>query len=189
MSTETRWPRPPAEGYHFEDLFTLPDLPPHTELLDAGLVFAAPRTDHHQLLVTLLETRIREVAPASLRVRREMMVRFSDRTGLEPDVVVVRAEAVNGRHQGSFDVADVLLAVEVVSPSSAERDRDTKPHKYAGAGIPYFWRVEWEVGPPTVVTHALGETGQYRPTGEFAERLIVADPFAVDIDLLEADKL
>lgn len=117
------------------------------------------------------------------------MVRFSDRTGLEPDVVVVRAEAVNGRHQRSFDVADVLLAVEVVSPSSAERDRDTKPHKYAGAGIPYFWRVEWEAGPPEVATYALGEDGQYRPTGEFAGRLVVVDPFAVDIDLLEADKL
>lgn len=62
MSAETRWPVPPAEGYHFEDLFTLPDLPPHTELLDGGLVFVAPQTNYHQLLVTLLETRLREAA-------------------------------------------------------------------------------------------------------------------------------
>ncbi len=41
-----------------------------------------------------------------------------------------------------FQAADLLLAVEVVSPDSESRDRDTKPRKYAAAGIPYFWLVE-----------------------------------------------
>ncbi len=30
----------------------------------------------------------------------------------------------------------------MVSPDSEARDRDTKPHKYAAAGIPHFWLVE-----------------------------------------------
>ncbi|MEU3204191.1 hypothetical protein ABZ702_09945 [Streptomyces cyaneofuscatus] len=28
----SRWPRPPLDGYTVDDLFTLPDLPPHTQL-------------------------------------------------------------------------------------------------------------------------------------------------------------
>lgn len=39
----------------------------------------------------------------------------------------------------AYQAADVLLAVEVVSPDSGARDRETEPHKYAGAGIPSFW--------------------------------------------------
>lgn len=38
-----RWPVPPPEGYRVEDLFTLPDLPPHTELIDGSLVFVSRR--------------------------------------------------------------------------------------------------------------------------------------------------
>lgn len=34
----SRWPVPPQDGYTVDDLFTLPDLPPHTELLDGSLV-------------------------------------------------------------------------------------------------------------------------------------------------------
>ena len=28
----SRWLRPPLDGYTVDDLFTLPDLPPHTQL-------------------------------------------------------------------------------------------------------------------------------------------------------------
>ncbi len=37
-----RRPVPPQDGYSVDDLYTLPDLPPHTELLDGSLVFASP---------------------------------------------------------------------------------------------------------------------------------------------------
>jgi len=40
--------------------------------------------------------------------------------------------------------AEVLLAVEVVSPGSVTTDRITKPAQYAAAGIANFWRVETE---------------------------------------------
>jgi hypothetical protein len=31
------WPRPPEGGCTVDDLLTLPDLPPHTELIDGSL--------------------------------------------------------------------------------------------------------------------------------------------------------
>jgi hypothetical protein len=42
-----RWPVPPRDGYTVDDLFTLPDLPPHTELIDGSLVFVSPQRDFH----------------------------------------------------------------------------------------------------------------------------------------------
>lgn len=39
-------------------------------------------------------------------------------------------------------MASVRPAIEVVSPDSIGRDRETKPVKYARAGIPHCWRVE-----------------------------------------------
>lgn len=41
-----------------------------------------------------------------------------------------------------FPPADVAIAVDIVSPSSAEDDRISKPHHYVKAGIPEYWRVE-----------------------------------------------
>lgn len=42
-----QWPVPPQDGYTVDDLFTLPDLPPHTELIDGSLVFVSPRRAGH----------------------------------------------------------------------------------------------------------------------------------------------
>ncbi|MFI9415012.1 hypothetical protein [Nocardia gamkensis] len=41
-----QWLRPPPGGFVAEDLDRLPDLPPHTELIDGSLVFGI----HHDRL-------------------------------------------------------------------------------------------------------------------------------------------
>jgi hypothetical protein len=45
----TSWPEPPPDGYTVDDLFSLPDLPPHTELIDGSLVFVSPQRSFHTL--------------------------------------------------------------------------------------------------------------------------------------------
>jgi Uma2 family endonuclease len=57
-----------------------------------------------------------------------------------PDLVVVCRD--NPFHDNGYDPGGVLLAVEVVSPSSVTLDRVTKPAIYAEQGIPYFWRID-----------------------------------------------
>ena len=87
--------------------------------------------------------------------------------------------------------SDVLVVVETVSPSSQERDRDTKPHKYAGVGIPYFWRIERD-GDQRYVGYTFEldqENDRYRPTGSYVNRLTTDSPFPLDIDLTEVDRL
>ncbi|MEV7846324.1 MULTISPECIES: Uma2 family endonuclease [Streptomyces] len=187
----SRWPVPPQDGYTVDDLFTLPDLPPHTELIDGSLVFVSPQRDFHSTMIDLLVTGLRSTAPPEVKVRREMTVVLDRRNGPEPDVSVVRTEAVTGPDVTRYQAADVLLAVEVVSPDSEARDRETKPGKYATAGIPHFWLVEMTGTDqhPVVRVYELDPvTKAYALTGIHHDRLKTGVPFPVDIDI-SADAL
>ncbi|PCG82883.1 hypothetical protein CIB93_27770 [Streptomyces sp. WZ.A104] len=182
----SRWPVPPQDGYTVDDLFTLPDLPPHTELIDGSLVFVSPQRDFHTTMIDLLVTGLRSTAPPEVKVRREMTVVLDRRNGPEPDVSVVRTEAITGLDVTRYQAADVLLAVEVVSPDSEARDREAKPHKYATAGIPHFWLVEMTGTDqhPVVRVYELDPvTKAYALTGIHHDRLKTGVPFPVDIDI------
>ncbi|WP_330174060.1 Uma2 family endonuclease [Streptomyces sp. NBC_01498] len=188
----TPWPVPPQDGYTVDDLLTLPGLPPHTELIDGSLVFVSPQRYFHSIVIDMLMAGLRRTAPSEVKVVREMTVQLDESNGPEPDLCVVRAEAVTSREQTRFDVADVSLAVEVVSPDSEARDRDTKPHKYAGAGIPHFWLVEMAGADqhPVVQVYELSTvTKSYALVGIHHERLKLSVPFDIDIDLAEVDNL
>ncbi|MGC9494792.1 Uma2 family endonuclease [Streptomyces sp. WG7] len=181
-----RWPMPPTDGYTVDDLFTLPDLPRHTELIDGSLVFVSPQRRFHYPVINMLFNGLRSSLPPGFSVEQEMTVLLDDRNGPEPDVSVVRADAVTGLDQTSFRATDVLLAVEVVSPESESRDRTTKPLKYAAAGIPHFWRVEkgGTDGSPVVHVHELDlRTKAYAHMGLHRDRIKVDKPYAIDIDL------
>jgi Uma2 family endonuclease len=181
-----RWPVPPQDGYTVDDLFTLPDLPPHTELIDGSLVFVSPQRFFHFTMIDLLMAGLRCSVPEGLKVVREMTVVLDRRNGPEPDVSVVRAEAVTGLEQTRFEAEDVLLAVEVVSPDSEARDRDTKPRKYAAAGILNFWLVEMAGANqhPVVRVYELDPLSKtYALTGIHHDRLKVGVPYDIDIDI------
>lgn len=181
-----RWPVPPQDGYTVDDLFTLPDLPPHTELIDGSLVFVSPQRDFHSTMIDLLVTGLRRTVPKELKVRREMTVVLDRRNGPEPDVSVVRAGAVTGPDLTRFEAKDVLLAVEVVSPDSEARDRDAKPRKYAAAGIPYFWLVEM-ADPnqhPVVRAYEIDPVNKtYALTGIHHDYLKLTVPYDIDVDI------
>ncbi|MFJ9717183.1 Uma2 family endonuclease [Streptomyces sp. NPDC101213] len=184
-----RWPVPPQDGYTVDDLFTLPDLPPHTELIDGSLVFVSPQRIFHSLMIDLLVTGLRGSVPEGLKVLREMTVVLDRRNGPEPDVCVVHARSVTSREQTRFEAADVLLAVEVVSPDSEARDHDTKPRKYAAAGIPHFWLAEMsaEHRQPVVRTYELDPvTKTYEPTGTHRDQLKLTVPYDLSLDISSA---
>ncbi|MFC7221174.1 Uma2 family endonuclease [Streptomyces polyrhachis] len=186
-----QWPVPPEQGYTVDDLFTLPGLPPHTELIDGSLVFVSPQRVFHSLVMYLLEAGLRRTAPPEVRVRREMTVVIDKRQGPEPDLLVVSAEAEADTGQTHYRAEDVSLAVEVVSPDSEARDRLRKPQLYAKGGIEHFWRVEQgEDGLPVAYVYERDPaTGEYALTGIHRNRLKLAVPFPVDIDLTELERL
>ncbi|MFE4408961.1 Uma2 family endonuclease [Streptomyces sp. NPDC056821] len=188
----SRWPMPPQDGWTVDDLHTLPGLPPHTEMIDGSLVFVSPQRYFHSIVIDLLVSGLRRTTPPRLKVTREMTVVIDRKNGPEPDVSVIRAEGVTSRSQTSFRASDVVLAVEVVSPDSESRDRDTKPRKYAAAGIDHFWLVEMVGEEERPVVHVYERdpvTKTYIVTGIHHDRLKLSVPFDIDIDLTEIDTL
>lgn len=184
------WHRPPETGFWAEDLDYIPDLPPHTELIDGSLVFVSPQANFHMLTISLLEMVLRRLVPSQLRVRREMTITVGPRQRPEPDLLLVRAEGITGPEQTTYRPEHVELAVEVVSRESEVRDRERKPQLYAEAGIPHFWRVENTEGRPTVYVYELDPaTSTYALTGIHHDRLKLTVPFDIDVDLTEIDRL
>ncbi len=178
------WPIPPAGGWTADDLDRLPNLPPHTELIDGSLVFVSPQTLFHSRAVDFFNWQIQSLVPAGLEVVREFTIDIDRRNRPEPDVVVVDEEVVAGPELTRFPASSVRLAIEVVSPESVDRDRETKPLKYARAGIPHFWRVENKEGRAVVYVYELDPaTGAYVATGIFHDRLKISVPFPIDLDL------
>ncbi|MFD8754319.1 Uma2 family endonuclease [Kitasatospora sp. NPDC059577] len=187
------WLRPPVGGYTAEDLDRLPDLPPHTELIDGSLIFVSPQTIFHMSTLRVLEWALVRAVPPGWAVWREMTIMLNRRNRLEPDLLVVDKRVNSGprgRKGTSCQPEDVLLAVEVVSEESQERDRDTKPRKYAAAGIAHFWRVEDDDdGRPVVYVYELDPaTRAYGLTGIYHKQLKVDRPFPVEIDLTDASE-
>jgi Uma2 family endonuclease len=184
-STPT-WPIPPEGGWTADDLDRLPNLPPHTELIDGSLVFVSPQTAFHERAVDFFKWQLRSLAPADFEVFREFTIDIDQQNRPEPDVIVLRREAWKESGQTRFPAEAVLLAIEVVSADSVARDRETKPLKYARAKIPHYWRVEDEKGRAAVHAFELEPTtGTYTSVGIFRERMKVSAPFPVDLDLAE----
>lgn len=178
------YPMPPVGGWTADDLDRIPGLPPHTELIDGGLFFMSPQTYFHMATLRLLENALLDHAPEDLDVVREMTTKLAKRDRPEPDLMVVPQSALTGPRQTWYDPADILLAIEIVSDDSEERDREIKPRKYAGARIPHFWRVEENEGLPVVYVYELDPaTHSYAVTGIHHNQLKVVVPFPVDVDL------
>ncbi|MFB7494169.1 Uma2 family endonuclease [Streptomyces sp. NPDC056161] len=187
----TRWPVPPAEGWTADDLDRIPGLPSHTELIDGALVFRSPQTRFHAYAARLLDHALLNQAPDQLDVDRDMTVRLDKKNRPEPDIVVFHTRAGTGPDQTWYGPEDVVLAVEVVSPDSRERDREVKPRKYAQAGVPHFWRVEQDEnkGFPVVHVYELDPaTTTYALSGIFHDRLKLTVPFDIEIDLTAIDR-
>lgn len=175
--------------YTAEDLDRIPDLPPHTELIDGNLIFVSPQAFFHLLAINAISRALERTVPPHLFVADRMTVKLDAQNRVEPDVLVVDNEALGSIRQTGFDAADALLVVEVISPESRTRDRKEKPGKYAAAGIPHFWIVD-DVDDKTVVeVFKLNQgLGSYERVGRFDGNVELEDPFPIVLDLWEVDQ-
>jgi Uma2 family endonuclease len=182
------WLVPPYEGWHFEDLLALPlDGSQHVELIDGALIPLGPASKFHIQVIRNLQAQFDQWCPADYRADSEKIVRIDDDNGPEADVLVVKASAHDDPERaGWYDGSDVLLAVDVVSPSTRARDRERKPQIYAKAAIKFLWRVEDDDDSPVIYTAELdAASAAYNVTGIFYHRLKLSVPFPIDLDLGE----
>jgi Uma2 family endonuclease len=159
------------------DLPDLPDDGNRYEVIDGELlVTPAPSLPHqaavgelHLLVapyVTAQKLGYTFVAPAD--------VVFSPRRGVQPDVFVT--PPVDGRRPKKVD--RLLLAVEVLSPSSARADRVKKRNLFRDEGVPEYWIVDLDA-------RTIERSTPTEPRPEIlAERLIwMPDPAAAPLDI------
>jgi Uma2 family endonuclease len=124
----------------------LPDDGNRYEVLDGQLFVTPAPTWRHQEAVVALRDILREyfrrervghafIAPAD--------VVFTPERAVQPDVFVV--PLVDGRRPEHYDqVRHLLLAAEIVSPSSARADRVEKRAIYAEEGVDEYWVIDLE---------------------------------------------
>ncbi|MBS2961808.1 Uma2 family endonuclease [Actinocrinis puniceicyclus] len=177
-------PMTPEDGWTLDNL---PDnLPKHTELI-RGVLVMSPQKTWHMAIIRMFDRQLYDQVPDEYALLFEMAVRRSNRSAPEPDLSIVRAGAVEA-DKSIYSPADVLVAAEIISPESEERDREDKPIMYAAMGIPTFWLVERGADlAPIVHEHQL-YGGAYRLMRTHIGHLQTEIPFSMEVRL-EAPKL
>lgn len=179
---EDVWIRMPrGRSWTWADLQEIPDDGHRYEIVDGSLHVSPSPSRPHQVAAGRVRDLLLAAAPADVEVVETVDIE-TENDVLEPDVVVLPAD-VAYTTGGALKPTQVLLAVEVVSPSSRRMDRMVKPSILAEAGVPAYWRVELDgPGAPLVVRYALDD-GVYREvaTVRSGESVTVDVPFAVEL--------
>lgn len=126
-----------------EERNALPDDGNRYEVVDGELLVTPAPSWRHQDAALELSVLLKSyaerhdlyclIAPAD--------VTFSPRRVVEPDVFVVPQGG--GRRPSRFeDVGRLVLAVEILSSSTARADRHTKRRLYQSEGVPEYWIVD-----------------------------------------------
>ena len=154
----------------------MPEDGAHRHELVEGVLHVVPRpVPMHQYVIYRLMAQLNDQLPQDLVAVQDVEVVLEHTqlvTVRVPDLVVVPTARLTAPR---YQAADVLLAVEVVSPGSGRTDRVAKMFDYADAGIGCYWIVELD--PVVLIAHVLVD-GDY-------EIVAKSDPTAPGpIDLL-----
>jgi len=167
------------------DLEGMPDDGRRYELIDGELLVSPAPGFRHQKVVAKLIVALDTVCPKGMHVLSAPFgVRTSMHTELQPDVLVTRDEDVTEKY---LPVAP-LLAVEVLSPSTARSDLLKKKSAYEQMGVPSYWVVD--PFDPSLWVFELDENGFYQTIADVArdKAFEATQPFSVRIvpdDLLD----
>jgi len=144
----------PRVGWTVDDLNDLPDDGFRHEILDGRLVLTPPPDNRHVGVTEELADLLQRQIPPELRaVAAGAGVRIrGGTTYFIPDLVVLRRAVLKQAGNG-LEPCDVVLVVEVLSPSNARTDLILKRHDYAAERIPAYWIVDPEKKKITVLEH------------------------------------
>ena len=173
---------PAQEGWTVADVDALPDRDGvRYELVDGVPHVMTPARGRHQTAARRVANELEATAPPGCAVFESVGVVLAPDQRPIPDVVVLRDTSLD-TDLFNFPVDLVLLAVEIVSPSTRSDDRFRKPALYAQAGIPCYLRVELD--PPHVVAYRIGADGLYEEAGraDAGAVLTLTEPFPITID-------
>jgi Uma2 family endonuclease len=109
------------------------------ELIGGALAMSPSSKPWHGLVSLRLHEALATALGEAFRVYLDLDVIVDEENVPRPDVFVVRSSPYDPDRV--TEAADVLLAIEIMSPGSKTNDRRVKPALYRDAGIP-SWRIE-----------------------------------------------
>ena len=149
-----------------------------------GVLLVVPRpTPLHQLAMLRLGAELDRQLPDDLTVLPDVEVLVEagpTPTVRAPDLVVVPSARAE-QNPPQLPAADILLAVEIVSPGTGRTDRVTKMSEYAEAGIPHYWLVD--LPPRLQLTVYTLVSGHYEQHAIETELIDLDQPSPVHLDL------
>jgi len=133
-----------ARDWTVQRVLALPDDGNRYEVVDGELLVTPAPTFHHQDAVLALAWRLKPFVDSSGTAYLSISpadIELDDRTLVQPDLFVF--ELPGGRRPERWkDITRILLAIEVLSPSSARADRFVKRRRYQRQGISEYWIVD-----------------------------------------------
>ncbi len=148
------------------------------ELLDGVLVKEPAPTGWHQFIAGKIHVQLAGLVGVSRTVASPIDVFIDNHNVLQPDVLVLSEDQALRR--GDREVAMPIMVVEVLSPSTANRDRCEKVDTYLDAGVVEVWLVN--PGNAAVEIHR-GRGVEYFQVGDLPESEIVPG-FCLDLATL-----
>jgi len=127
-----------------DDLDALPSDGNRYEVIDGALFVSPPPSRWHQrACMTIAMLLIEYVRSLGLELLAAPIdVRASSDTQVEPDIIVLPRH-FEGREANRWEpMTQLLLAVEVLSPSTARVDRTLKRQLYMARGVAEYWIVD-----------------------------------------------
>lgn len=173
MPTETQWTA--------DRVYALPDDGLRREVLDGELAVTPAPSLAHQGVAGALFALLREYCKRhgfGEALFSPADIEFSPRRLVQPDVFVV--PRVDGKLPRQWsEVKRLLLAVEVLSPTTARHDRGKKRHIYQAEGVGEYWIVDLDARcverwrPEDTRPEVVHEVLEWRPEG--GEEALVVD--------------
>jgi Uma2 family endonuclease len=169
---------PTGRPFTVADLEAMPDDGNRYELIDGMLIVSPAPSWEHQTMAFAAGRLLHAVCPRDLRV---LLAPFAVQTAfdseVQPDVLAARFTDLTSKH---LPVAPVV-AVEVLSNSTALLDRNTKKAHYERIGVPHYWIMDPdEPGALTVFVHKGGGYAQVAHV-EGDEPYKAREPFPVTV--------
>ena len=161
-----------------------------TELVEGRLSLSPEPEWQHKLAAHELLVQLRPQLPEHLTLLANTYVDLelnpADAPGFvrRPDLVVTRDTETSraGRSDGLLPAAEVLIVIEVVSPSSVRTDYVTKRGEYADADIPHYWIVDIEQPISLLACDQAADLG-YVDTGEYRTHFTTDTPINTHLNL------
>ena len=126
----------------YEEFLEWADEDTYAEWVDGEVEMTSPVSNKHQdisrFLTTILDT---FVEFKDLGIIRTGPFQMKLKNGREPDLIFVAKNHL-GRLQNNFLDGPADLAVEIVSPESAKRDREKKFAEYEAGQVPEYWLLD-----------------------------------------------